>query len=116
MLVVCLSRQTFVLEQPGSSVLMLTSRMSWLCDSMLHIGMPIYKQAFWLGCYGHRSPKRTCLWSNNPFIRVFQTQKLLRDTLDGTLNVKHYESLSGKQGYTATKSLKGTELLGAYKT
>ena len=75
LLLMCLLCMTWVLEQPGSSVLMRTKRMQWLVETVKPYQV-IYLQSFWMACWGHDNPKRTCLWSCNPAIRVFTTDKI----------------------------------------
>lgn len=111
-LVLALLRNTFLVEQPNSSVLFDTSRMQWLVGTLSDLGYPVWKQSFWMGGWGHEYPKRTKLWSNNMAVRVFTTDKLAKQMVKKPPTCKRYESKSGKKGYTATKHLKKTEPLG----
>lgn len=111
-LVACLLRRTFLLEQPGSSVLMRTKRMQWLVEVLKYVEIIIYQQAFWMSCWGHPNPKRTVLWSNSPVVRVFTTPKVAFAKCQGPPTVDRYVSKrSGKTGYKGSKHLKKTEYL-----
>lgn len=112
-LVVTLLEGTFLLEQPGSSVLMKTERMQWLVGVLEGLHASIYRQLFWMSGWGHKYPKRTALWSNSPGIRVFTTTKLALSHLKmQEPTMRKYVSKSGKDGYTANqKVLKDTEQL-----
>lgn len=111
-LLMSLLRMTWVLEQPGSSVLMLTKRMQWMIETLLPWQM-VYKQAFWMACWGHVNPKRTCLWGNNPVIRVFNTPSIARTKCSGPPTAERYVSAkTGKEGYKGSKHLKKTEYPG----
>ena len=111
LLLMCLLCMTWVLEQPGSSVLMRTKRMQWLVETVKPYQV-IYLQSFWMACWGHDNPKRTCLWSCNPAIRVFTTDKIAFAKCTGLPTAHRYVSAkTGKAGYTGTKSLKKTEYL-----
>lgn len=109
-LVLVLLGHTFLLEQPGSSVLMLTKRMQWLCAVLQKHGIAIFKQAFWMSCFGHSNPKRTVLWSNNVAVRVFTTPKIATSKIKGPPTAERYVSKrTGKCGYKGSKHLKSTE-------
>ena len=111
LLILCLLRRTFLLEQPGSSVLMLTSRMQWLIEVLAKQGVRIFKQAFWMAAFGHSRPKRTVLWGNNPIVRLFRTDKVAK-TASGPAVVKSYLKKDGTRGYSGDpKRLKKTEQL-----
>lgn len=113
MLLIALMRRTFVVEQPGTSLLMHTTRMAWLRETLANVGIPIFRQSFWLGSWGHSNPKRTTLWSNSYVVRVFSTPKLERSGFKDApkLTVK-YETKSGKTGYHGSDALKKTECPG----
>lgn len=111
LLLLTLLGQTFLLEQPGSSVLMKTKRMQWLCEVLGQCGIYIYKQAFWMSCFGHPNPKRTVLWSNNLAVRVFTTPKVAVSKCKDPPTAERYVSSTGKVGYKGSKHLKATELL-----
>ena len=112
LLLINLLQMTFLLEQPGSSVLMLTCRMEWLIKTMKDFGITTYRQAFWMACWGHQNPKRTVLWSNNPAVVVFTTPKIARTPIKGPPTVNRYVSKrSGKSGYSGSRYLKKTEHL-----
>ena len=112
LLLINLLQMTFLLEQPGSSVLMLTCRMEWLIKTMKDFGITTYRQAFWMACWGHQNPKRTVLWSNNPAVVVFTTPKIARTPIKGPPTVNRYVSKrSGKSGYSVSRYLKKTEHL-----
>ena len=111
-LVLALLRNTYLVEQPNSSVLFETSRMQWLVATFSDLGYPVWVQSFWMRGWGHEYPKRTKVWSNSPAVRVFATDKLAKQTVKNPPTCKRYESKSGKKGYTATKQLKKTEQLG----
>lgn len=109
-LILVLLGHTFLLEQPGSSVLMLTKRMQWLCEALRKQGIVIFKQAFWMSCFGHSNPKRTVLWSNNLAVRVFTTPKIATSKIKGPPTAERYVSQkTGKSGYKGSKHLKATE-------
>lgn len=112
LLLLALTPATFLLEQPGSSVLILTRPMQWLIMTLESVGVQIFKQPFWMGCWGHWSPKRTILWSNNPLVRLFTTHGLAMVKNTGPSTTKRYVSKSGKSGYTGSQHLKSTEYLG----
>ena len=108
-LLLCLLRRTFLLEQPNSSVLMLTTRMQWLIEVLAKFSLKIFKQAFWMSAFGHPRPKRTVLWSNNPICRLFRTDKVAKVS-SGQAVVKKYLKKDGTTGYHGMgKSLKQTE-------
>ena len=108
----CLLCRTFLLEQPGSSVLMRTKRMQWLVEVLNDVNITIFQQAFWMSCWGHPNPKRTVLWSNNVAVRVFTTPKVAFAKCHGPPTVDRYVSQkTGKKGYTGSKHLKATEYL-----
>ena len=112
MLLLVLMGYTFLLEQPGSSVLMKTKRMQWLTEVLASYGIWIFKQAFWMSAWGHSNPKRTVLWSNNPVVRVFTTPKVAVSKCKGPPTAVRYVSkTTGKVGYTGSKHLKATEHL-----
>lgn len=111
-LILCLLKRTFFLEQPNSSVLMETSKFQWLLDTLQTVGIKIWKQRFWMANYGHKWPKRTCIWSNNPVVRAYQTDKLIRPNSEGLKPVVRYRSKTGKAAYKGSKALKATEYLG----
>lgn len=110
-LLLCLQRNTFLLEQPGSSVLMMTKRMQWLVEVLGRYGIKVFRQAFWMASFGHNNPKRTLLWSQNPAVRVFTTPKIAFAKCDGPATTTKYVSKNGKAGYTGSKHLKKTEHL-----
>ena len=111
LLLMSLLQMTWVLEQPGSSVLMRTKRMQWLVQVLAALQL-VYMQAFWMAAWGHSNPKRTCLWSNSPAVCVFTTHKVALTKCKGAPTVERYISAkSGKSGYTGTKALKKTEYL-----
>ena len=109
LLVLTFLRRTYVLEQPGSSLLMKTRRMQWLIEALAQLGLRTYKQAFWMSAFGHNRPKRTCLWSNNRVIAMFRTDKVAK-AASGPPVVKAYVKKDGTRGYTGDgKKLKQTE-------
>lgn len=112
-LLLCLIGATFLLEQPGSSVLMQTKRMQWVIAVLESIGIRIFRQAFWMSCWGHWSPKRTILWSNNRAVAIFTTDKVAKTPLPkGPSTVDRYISKkTGKSGYQGNRHLKSTEHL-----
>ena len=111
LLIIHLLSMTFLLEQPGSSVLMETCRMQWLIETINSLGWKVYKQAFWMAVFGHPNPKRTVLWSNNVAVRVFTTPKVAF-TQKGPPTVDRYVSKkTGRVGYKGSKHLKATEHL-----
>lgn len=112
MLLLVLMGYTFLLEQPGSSVLMKTKRMQWLTEVLASYGIWIFKQAFWMSGWGHSNPKRTVLWSNSPVVRVFTTPKVAFSKCKGPPTAVRYVSKkTGEVGYTGSKHLKDTEHL-----
>ena len=115
LLLLSLFHRTFLLEQPGSSVLMMTKRMQWLLEVLAGFGLKVFKQAFWMSAWGHTHPKRTILWSNNPIIRMFSTDKLAGHKLHLLATappiVHRYKKKDGTTGYSGGKRLKQTEQL-----
>ena len=111
LLLIHLLSMTFLLEQPGSSVLMETRRMQWLIETINSLGFKMFKQSFWMAAFGHPNPKRTVLWSNNVAVRVFTTPKVAF-TRTGPATVDRYVSKkTGRTGYKGSKHLKATEYL-----
>lgn len=111
-LVICLLFNTFLLEQPGSSVLMGTHRMQWLLQVLGDLNIKIYRQSFWMGCWGHWSPKRSIIWSNNPVIRAFTTHGLAKrknEEAGPPTTVRYVSKKTGKSGYSGSRHLKSTE-------
>lgn len=115
LLLLSLLHRSFLLEQPGSSLLMMTKRMQWLIEVLAGFGLRVFKQAFWMSAWGHTNPKRTVLWSNNPIIRLFSTDKLAGHKLHQLATakpvVKRYIKKDGTTGYSGSKHLKQTEQL-----
>ena len=84
-----------------------------MVETLGELGVPIYRQAFWMGKHGHSHPKRTCCWSNSVVVRALETGKLERGLhAAAPKTAVKYKSKSGKEGYKGSAALKGTENLG----
>ena len=113
-LTVCLLQSTFLLEQPGSSVLMGTQWFQWLIEVLKELKIKMWRQAFWMGCYGHWSPKRSLLWSNSCVVRIFTTHELAAKRSKpqpAMATTVRYVKKDGSIGYTGSRHLKATEYL-----
>ena len=78
----------------------------------------IWRTWFWMGHYKHKSPKRTCLWSNSPVIAYFwrgkmtqKVRKMLKKKNPGFKPVKKYKDGKGKKRFHGTKDLTSTQIL-----
>ena len=65
----------------------------------------VWRQRFWMMCYGSRTPKRSLLWSNSKRIGTFRTGKLHRQRLKIKRPplVKRYEDGSGKKRFSGIR-------------
>lgn len=110
-LILTLLRRTFILEQPGSSLLMKTTWMQWLIEVLDEKGIRVFRQPLWMSAFGHNRPKRTLLWSCSPIIGLFRTDKIVKVSKEPAV-VKKYLKKDGSTGYTGVgKRLKETEQL-----
>lgn len=110
-LILTLLRRTFILEQPGSSLLMKTTWMQWLIEVLAEQNIRVFRQPFWMSAFGHKRPKRTLLWSCSPIISLFRTDKIAKVSKEPAV-VKKYVKNDGSMGYTGVgKRLKETEQL-----
>ncbi|CAK9065014.1 unnamed protein product, partial [Durusdinium trenchii] len=62
---------TFFVEQPGGSYMEYYDKMQWLFDRL-----PVYKVRWWMGHYGHVSPKRHKAFTNNKWAAKFNLGKM----------------------------------------
>ena len=81
-------------------------------DSM-HVATKTYKQAFWMGKWGHMMPKRTILWSNDPGIRCADRGSLKKSEKKpgNHSGVVKYRNKKGKLCCHATPKLKDSQNL-----
>ena len=129
---------TFLIEQPGSSVMRYYFRLEWLAASIpahwmqytyvhacvyvlhgiLHIlcvyvhDIQVYRSGWWMAHFGARSPKRHQAFSNNKWIETFNKGKLLRHQRkpDPTFApTKSYLNANGKRCWQGTPQLKETQ-------
>ena len=126
---------TWLVEQPGSSMLYLHERFQWMLRNICHGGIPAFwlhasytcgvccltlelnmqprptKQALWLRLWGHSIPKRTVLWSNSPLIRKLDAGKLRkRDRLTNE-HLTTWQDKKGRRRVAGTSKLKATQKL-----
>ena len=81
------------------------------CKYILYFGdfggpiAQVWRQRFWMMCYGSRTPKRSLLWSNSKRIGAFRTGKLHRQRLKIKRPplVKQYEDGSGKKRFSGIR-------------
>ena len=77
----------------------------------------VYEAKWWVGMYGAGTWKRHIAWSNSPTIQcldlgtlcVKMKKKIARFGIKST---KQYKSRAGKKGFSGSKSLKSTGMLG----
>ena len=80
----------------------------------------VYKVAWWMGHYGHSSPKRHKAFTNNRWCAKFNLGKLNYKKFKASQDpneekpTRRYVDSKGKARYVGTKKLKSTQLLGWY--
>ncbi|CAE7204089.1 unnamed protein product [Symbiodinium microadriaticum] len=128
---------TWIIEQPSSSLFYLHTRFQWLLRVCLPWEIPaarltssisrtlyrstdtnrehslqaeVYKVALWLRKYGHEMPKRTLLYSNNPLICVFKTGKLFKQERGNHNGMYYrYNDKKNRKRVTGTAKLKNSQ-------
>ena len=65
----------------------------------------VFRTAFWMKAWGARSPKRTVVWSNSPYVRRFRTGKLRPSTDEEkrVLLVRKYTDTQGRKRFVGKK-------------
>ena len=89
---------------------------TYICNTLLHSTKTqpseVYRQAFWLGRLGAKTPKRSILWSSARAILNFRRYARLtkeeRKKCRGDL-VHRYRDSSGRVRFTGNKKLKGSQ-------
>lgn len=76
----------------------------------------VYQAAWWMGHYGHMSPKRHICWSNSPRAQCLDMGRMARDfqkliSSEGCKPARTYINSAGKKAFHGTKWLKGTQTL-----
>jgi hypothetical protein len=78
----------------------------------------VYKVAWWMGHYGHSSPKRHKAFTNNRWCAKFNLGKLNCKKFKASQDpnqekpTRRYVDSKGKARYVGTKKLKSTQRLG----
>lgn len=127
---------SFMIEQPGSSLMRYYGRLQWLtqqCPALwlnYHHGVvmklyllmcmcvrvpisQVYRTAWWMAHYGARTAKRHQGFSNNKWVEVYNRGKLLRTQFRADpkyKTAKYRVDEFGVKRWTGTKALKQTQL------
>lgn len=105
----------WLLENPGSSVVMKHDHMQQLIRSLRKFGIPIYRQTFWMAHYNHPNFKLTKIWSTASGI-----WRLDFGTLSGkagkvkksSTTTRKYRNKKGELRFRGTSSLKKSQSFG----
>ena len=76
----------------------------------------IYRTAFYMGAWGHDSPKQTKLWSNCFDVCLLHRGFKVKQKAGAKPLVKKYKDKSGKQCVSGTAALKSSQMLEWYCT
>ncbi|CAE7466266.1 unnamed protein product [Symbiodinium pilosum] len=103
----------WVIEQPGSSILIESDPMQMVCGLL-----QVFKCRFWMWHYQSRTAKPTVLWSPSSAIRTFwrgrlnlaevRAEKQARNPQNRQAPTRKYKDAGGRQRFQGTSELKGT--------
>ena len=87
---------------------------SRICIWTPTISPEVWRMDFWMKCYGHKTPKRSSMWSNSKNVFKFRTPKLKRSKKYTYSNlVKRYRNKEGKPRFVGNrKALKNSAIPG----
>ena len=103
----------WLLENPGSSVVMKHDHMQQLIRLLRKNGIPIYRQTFWMAHYNHPNFKLTKIWSTaNGIWRLdfgALSGKTGKTDKKPSTTTRKYRNKKGELRFTATSSLKKSQ-------
>lgn len=86
---------------------------SWDVDGLLWVPTKMFKIFFWMKALGHKTAKRTVLYSNSVWLSEFSfASKLKKGALSSDVKTTDsYVSKAGTKRYKGNANLKSTQLL-----
>jgi len=106
----------WVLENPGSSVVMRHDRMQHLIRIFKKFDISMYRQSFWMAHYFHPNFKLTKVWSTARSIWKLDFGPLDQKTkANATTTTKKYINAKGEARFTGTQALKASQYPGMNK-
>ena len=104
----------WLLENPGSSVVMMHDNMQDMIRLLRKFGFPVFKQTFWMAHYHHPNMKLTKIWSISRAIwRLDFGKHVLKKQKDASSSTtRKYVNHKGEVRFTGTKALKKSQYLG----
>ena len=92
----------------------------FLRDVVIHLVMPclkshpweVYKQAFWMKKYGHKTLKRTWLWSTSEAVKLFDLGKCGPGEVCEFKTTQQWTDATGKNRFSGNGNLKKTQSFG----
>ncbi|CAE7246780.1 unnamed protein product, partial [Symbiodinium sp. CCMP2456] len=97
-LLVCCLGGTFLLEQPGSSLMRYYFRWVWLRQKI-----PVFRVAWWMKMYGAPTAKRHQAFTNNPYAEEYNLGKLKPSRYKSNVKtVRRWVDKAGKKRWAGT--------------
>lgn len=111
LLLITAAGSVWLLENPGSSVVMQHDHMQNLIRLLRRVGLNVYKQTFWMAHYNHPNMKLTKIWSCSYNIWRLDFGKLpqCKNQQVRMSTTRKYINSKGEQRFTATAALKKSQ-------
>lgn len=74
----------------------------WYTIDSTALPSQVWRMDFWMKAYGHKTPKRSSMWSNTKAVKKFATPKLKMSGKYSKL-VRRYENSDGRKRFSGNK-------------